>query len=81
MPTVLLDTSATAKRLGLKLPTLAKMRLRGDGPPYLRIGGKVLYDEKDVEGFIAARPRFSSTADARASSRRPRAGRPPKHVA
>jgi predicted DNA-binding transcriptional regulator AlpA len=81
MPTVLLDTNATAKRLGIKVPTLAKTRLRGDGPPYIRIGGKVLYDEKDVEAFIAERPRLNSTADAQARSRRPGAGRPPKTAA
>jgi len=76
MPTILLDTRATAKRLAIALPTLAKMRLSGGGPPYLRIGGKVLYDEADVERFIAERPRLKSTADLKARERRAgRAGR------
>ena len=82
MPTILLDTRATAKRLGIALATLAKMRLNGGGPPYLRIGGKVLYDETDVERFIADRPRLRSTSELKQQQRRAgRAGRPPKRAA
>ncbi len=48
---------------GISLSTLAKMRLRGDGPPYHKAGLKmVLYDRVDLDAWLAARRR-SSTSD------------------
>ena len=50
--------------LGLSLSWLDKARLRGDGPPYLKIGGRVVYDSADLDGFLA-HCRHQSTSETR----------------
>jgi predicted DNA-binding transcriptional regulator AlpA len=50
--------------LGLSVSTLAKMRLRGDGPRYAKIGKRVvLYALKDLEVWVEARKRNSTSED------------------
>ena len=61
--TILLTPAQLAARCGLALSTLAKMRLRGDGPPYVKIGAAVRYRDDDVQAWLAAQPRRRSTAD------------------
>ena len=54
---------AAADFLGLSASTLAKMRLRGDGPIYSKAGPRVVvYDLADLESWLTARKR-SSTSD------------------
>jgi hypothetical protein len=48
---------------GLARQTLAKWRVYGSGPTFIRIGGRIFYDGADLDEFIAAR-KFHSTADA-----------------
>jgi predicted DNA-binding transcriptional regulator AlpA len=74
----LLDTHHTAERLGLARATLAKLRVVGGGPAFVRLGTKVLYDEAELAAWLDSKPRLRSTADGAVSARRPRAGRPPK---
>lgn len=62
--TILLTPVQLAIRCGLALSTLAKMRLRGDGPPYVKIGAAVRYRDDDVQVWLAAQPRRLSTSDA-----------------
>jgi predicted DNA-binding transcriptional regulator AlpA len=51
-----------AAYLGLSLSTLAKMRLRGDGPAYAKAGTKiVLYDIGELNTWLAARTRRSTS--------------------
>ena len=53
-----------AEYLGLKPSTLAKMRVRGDGPTYAKLGRKiVIYEISDLEQWIAGQKR-SSTSEA-----------------
>lgn len=40
-----------------------KARLTGDGPPFLKIGHLVRYRRGDVRAWLAAMPRFHSTAE------------------
>ena len=48
--------------LGLSLSTLAKMRLRGDGPPYSKAGPRiVVYDIGDLGHWLASRRRRSTS--------------------
>lgn len=55
---------AAAEYLGLSASTLAKMRLRGDGPIYAKAGPRVVvYDRADLESWLAARKRTSTSAD------------------
>lgn len=51
-----------AQYLGLSTSTLAKMRLRGDGPPYLKAGRRiVIYDVHDLEAWLGPRRRHSTS--------------------
>ena len=57
-----LRAPAAAEYLGLSTSTLAKMRLRGDGPAYSKAGPRiVVYDLADLEEFLATRRRFSTS--------------------
>ncbi len=58
----LLSADQASKRLGLAKSTLAKMRLRGDGPSYIKLGPRrIAYREIDLADWIDAR-RFCSTS-------------------
>ena len=53
-----------ASYLGLSASTLAKMRLRGDGPPYSKAGPRiVVYDVQDLNAWLYAR-KHKSTSEA-----------------
>lgn len=52
-----------AKYLGMSASTLAKMRVRGDGPPYSKVGPRiVVYDVDDIEQWLDAR-KVNSTSE------------------
>jgi len=52
-----------AKYLNITTSTLAKMRLRGDGPPYIKAGKKmVLYDIADVDKWLRDQVRTRTTS-------------------
>ena len=55
------DVSAVT---GAARSTLAKMRLRGDGPPFVRVGVSVRYPEDSLRAWLAQLPRRMSTSDA-----------------
>ena len=59
---IVLNTEQTAKRLGLAISTLAKMRLYGTGPAYSKLGRRVVYNPKDLDTWIAGN-RFQSTSE------------------
>ena len=42
--------------------TLAKWRMKGDGPRYVKIGAKVLYDDAGIDTWVASRE-FASTSE------------------
>ncbi|WND77886.1 helix-turn-helix domain-containing protein [Thalassospiraceae bacterium LMO-SO8] len=51
-----------AQYLRLSTSTLAKMRLRGDGPPYSKAGPRiVLYDRADLDAWLISRRRRSTS--------------------
>jgi len=51
-----------ASYLGLSASTLAKMRLRGDGPLYSKAGPRiVVYDIRDLDDWLDARKRKSTS--------------------
>ena len=62
-PFELLTPKQTAAKLGISLSTLAKWRLFGFGPRFVKIGSRVAYDVGIVETWIASRFR-RSTSDA-----------------
>jgi len=56
-------TPAEASTLiGISKSTLAKLRLKGDGPNYLKIGKSILYRPADIEGWLDKRT-FGSTSE------------------
>jgi len=62
-----LRAAEAAGYLGLSTSTLAKMRLRGDGPPYLKAGRRiVIYDARDLEAWLNTRRRQSTSDPGRA---------------
>lgn len=49
--------------IGVEVSTLAKWRFKGNGPPYIRCGGrKILYDRADLEAWLNER-KHTSTAE------------------
>ncbi len=59
---LVLNAGETAKRLGLSISTLAKMRLYGTGPVYSKLGRRVVYRLEDLERWIEQN-RFQSTSE------------------
>ena len=46
-----------ARYLGLSPKTLQRMRVTGEGPPYVKVGRRVIYDRLDLDGWAAKRKR------------------------
>jgi excisionase family DNA binding protein len=59
-----LTSEQTAKLLGLSEPTLQRMRTDGSGPPFVKLGRRVLYSPARLMEWLAQRT-VTSTADAR----------------
>jgi excisionase family DNA binding protein len=57
LPSRKLSVKEAAAYLGLSVSTLNKMRLNGTGPPYLKLGRRVLYDLRDLEAWASERKR------------------------
>lgn len=60
----LLNTCQAAERTSLARATLAKLRVLGGGPRFLKLGSKVLYEAADLDAWIAAHGKRRSTSDA-----------------
>jgi len=50
----LISPETTANRLKIHQGTLRNWRHQGKGPPFVKIGGKILYDEADLKEWIEA---------------------------
>ncbi len=59
-PVRLLNVTEAADRLGLSISFLNKVRLTGGGPPFAKIGTRVLYDPADLATWVADRKREST---------------------
>jgi predicted DNA-binding transcriptional regulator AlpA len=60
-----LDTNDLAKLTKQKAQTWRKRRWRGDSPPFVKLGNRVLYRRSDVERYLAERT-FRNTSEATA---------------
>jgi hypothetical protein len=49
-----LNQNELAKRWSLSARTLERWRWQRKGPPFLKVGGRVVYRLEDVEGYEAA---------------------------
>ena len=61
MQTPLKNAHEAAGYLGLSTSTLAKLRLTGEGPRYINLGRRVLYDVADLDAWVATRKRTSTS--------------------
>ena len=64
-----LDSGAAANLMGLRKATLAKLRVTGGGPVFIKAGRKVLYKKEDLVQWLDAR-RVKSTTEAARLPRR-----------
>lgn len=59
---VLLSPKETAARFKVSVSWLAKARMRGDGPPYIKVGGRsVRYTEVALIQWMKSRQRLSTS--------------------
>lgn len=58
----LLDAKVTADHLGVTEGCLAKWRLYGGGPPFIRVQRRIMYDPADIRQWLDAR-RVNSTSE------------------
>lgn len=71
----LLTPTQAAARTRLAPSTLAKLRCRGGGPPFVKLGARVFYVVADLEAWLNSAAVFCSTSEYSAVANRPR-GRP-----
>ena len=57
-----LSPQQAADLIGISASTLAKLRLSGDGPSFLKLGKRVAYRPQDLEDWISQRV-FRSTSE------------------
>jgi predicted DNA-binding transcriptional regulator AlpA len=58
---VLLTAKDAAAVLKLSLSWLAKARMRGDGPPYIKIGKSIRYSDAALLQWMQSRQRASTS--------------------
>jgi predicted DNA-binding transcriptional regulator AlpA len=58
---VMLTPKQAARHLNLSVSWLAKRRLAGDGPPYVKLGGAVRYDEATLRQWMKSQQRTSTS--------------------
>lgn len=64
----LLTPREAAAFLGLTTSTLAKARLSGSGPAFVRIGRTIRYDQSDLSSWVLERRVLSTSAYSRQSA-------------
>jgi len=58
---ILMTSAEAAEYRRVSKSTLAKERMRGDGPPYTCIRGRVFYRRGDIDAFLEAGRRRSTS--------------------
>jgi predicted DNA-binding transcriptional regulator AlpA len=58
---VLLTPKEAARLLKMSVSWLAKARMRGDGPPFIRVGRSIRYSEAALVQWMKARQRLSTS--------------------
>lgn len=55
------DTRGAAARIGVKPHTLDNWRSLGIGPTFYKIGSRIVYDDTEVDAWLASRRRTSTS--------------------
>ena len=56
-------TPEAAEYLKLSVPTMVRMRVKGEGPPFAKLGKRVVvYDRDDLDQWVSEN-RFQSTSE------------------
>ena len=63
----LLSTTEAAAQLGLSPAYLNKKRVTGGGPAFVKIGARVTYDPADLEAWVQASKRRSTSDEGEAA--------------
>lgn len=50
----LVAESGAAAHIGRPVRTLQQWRYRGEGPPYIKVGGRVRYSLRDLDAWLLA---------------------------
>lgn len=58
---VLMTPKEAARRLKLSTSWLAKARMRGDGPPFIKLGRSIRYSETGLMQWMKSRQRLSTS--------------------
>lgn len=58
-----ISVSEAAAKLGISKSWLNKKRVTGGGPPYLKLGRRVVYDVSDLDGWALDRRRMNTSAE------------------
>jgi predicted DNA-binding transcriptional regulator AlpA len=58
---ILLTPKQAARHLNLSVSCLAKRRLAGDGPPYVKLGGAIRYVETSLQQWMKSQQRTSTS--------------------
>ena len=66
--TRLLTDRQISQRYGLSFHTLRKLRVRGGGPPFIKIGRSVRYRSSDIEAWMIAAERTGRRRDSSSST-------------
>ena len=61
LPQTLLTAKDAARFLKVSLPWLAKARMQGDGPPYIKVGRSIRYTELALLQWMKSRQRLSTS--------------------
>lgn len=54
-PVIYIDVKETARRYGVSVSFLAKMRMKNQGPPFYKLGARVLYNPEEVSAWVNSR--------------------------
>ena len=62
--TRLLNVTEAAERLSVSASYLNKLRVTGGGPPFIKIGARVAYDQADIAAWLDAQKRTTTSGEA-----------------
>ena len=70
-----LTTREAASVLRMSVRTLDRYRVTGEGPPFMKLGGRIRYLRSDIDRWAQAKKRLSTSDDGRANGKKRRSRR------